>query len=416
MGRATGDCRSGPPACGEYAILNRVISHRWPASTTTIDAPALCRRHFLCGLALLPGGLHAAPLRAGSAHMAPRLLVFPADHGAHPAAHIEWWYVTGTVQTGPWAEDWRSTSADHCGFQVTFFRTRTAVAVDHPSRHAARQLLFAHAALTEPRGAAQPGRLRHDQRMARTGFGIAEAATGDTAVSLRDWQLMRTERDGGSRYRARVASDSARFAFDFSIDTTQPLLLQGEAGYSRKGPAPEHASHYYSQPQLKVSGTLTRDGVARPVRGTAWLDHEWSDSLLPPDAVGWDWIGMNLDDGGALTAFRLRSAEGGAVYAGGSYRAAGGITRNFSPDEVHFTPGRRWVSPASRASYPVEWTIETPAGRFAVKPRLDAQELDSRASTGAFYWEGLSELHDNAGRRVGAGYLEMTGYAGRLLL
>ena len=370
---------------------------------------------------MLPWSAGAALTPTAEPGIHPRPLVFPADHGAHPQARIEWWYVTGTVSAdvnGAAAgaatavpNDSRA-PADHCGFQIPFVRSRTDVAADHPSRFAARQLLFAHAALTE----LKHGRLRHDQRIARSGFGIAEAATGDTAVSLRDWQLTREARPSGSRYRARVASDSARFAFDFSLVTTQPLLLQGNAGYSRKGPQPEQASHYYSQPQLAVAGTLTRDGVAQPVRGTAWLDHEWSDSLLDPNAVGWDWIGMNLDDGSALTAFRLRNAKGGTVYAGGSFRAAGGITRNFSADEVHFTPGRRWTSPASPATYPVEWTITTPAGRFAVTARLDAQELDSRASTGALYWEGLSDLHDDSGRRVGVGYLEMTGYASRLML
>ena len=209
-------------------------------------------------------------------------------------------------------------SADRCGFQITFFRSRTAVAAEQPSRFAAKQLLFAHAALSD----LKQGRLRHDQRIARSGFGIAEAAVGDTALALRDWSLTREAREGGSRYRARAGSDSAGFAFDFKFDTTQPLLLQGDAGYSRKGPKPEQASHYYSQPQLAVSGTLTRDGTALPVRGTAWLDHEWSDSLLDPNAVGWDWIGMNLTDGSALTAFRLRNADGGTVYAGGELPGA----------------------------------------------------------------------------------------------
>ena len=349
----------------------------------------------------------APALRTG---VRPRPLVFPADHGAHPDVRIEWWYVTGSVSAAAPATD--GAAADRCGFQVTFFRSRTAVAEDQPSRFAARQLLFAHAALTD----LTQGRSRHDQRIARSGFGIAEAAVGDTALALRDWSLIREPRAGGSRYRARLASESAGFAFDFSFDTTQPLLLQGDAGYSRKGPTPAQASHYYSQPQLAVGGTLTRDGSARPVRGTAWLDHEWSDSLLDPGAVGWDWIGMNLADGSALTAFRLRSADGGAVYAGGSFRAAGGPTRNFGADEVRFVPGRVWVSPASRARYPVEWAIWTPVGRYTVRSLLDPQELDSRASTGSIYWEGLSELQDDSGQRIGLGYLEMTGYAARLSL
>ena len=393
-----------------------MISHPPPSFAAPIGRLTLARRRFLHGLAALPWSAGAADAivlePTGKSSIRPRPLVFPEDHGAHPDTRIEWWYVTGTVGVDSSAAEAGSASADRCGFQVTFFRSRTAVAADQPSRFAAKQLLFAHAALTD----LKQGRLKHDQRIARSGFGIAEAAVGDTALALRGWSLIREAREGGSRYRARAGSDSAGFAFDFNFDTTQPLLLQGDAGYSRKGPKPEQASHYYSQPQLAVSGTLTRDGAALPVRGTAWLDHEWSDSLLDPDAVGWDWIGMNLADGSAFTAFRLRSADGGTVYAGGSFRAAGGAVRNFAADEVRFVPGRVWTSPQSRARYPVEWTIETPAGRYTVKSLLNAQELDSRTSTGAIYWEGLSELRNESGQRVGVGYLEMTGYAARLSL
>ena len=83
---------------------------------------------------------------------------------------------------------------------------------------------------------------------------------------------------------------------------------------------------------------------------------------------------------------------------------------------MRFVPGRVWQSPASQARYPVEWIVSTPAGQFSVKALLDNQELDSRASTGAIYWEGLSELLDASGARVGLGYLELTGYAAALRL
>jgi len=342
--------------------------------------------------------------------LAPRALVFPADHGAHAESRIEWWYVTGELHAGA-ALKGRQDEPTH-GFQITFFRSRTDVAADQPSRFAARQLLFAHAALSD----LQVGRLLHDQRIARAGFGIAQALADDTAIVLRDWRLDRQDAAEGSRYQARVRSDSAGFAFDFSLNTTQSVLLQGDAGYSLKGP--QHTdptfSRYYTQPQLSVSGTLTQKGSALPVRGTAWLDHEWSDSLLPPGAVGWDWIGMNLADGSALTAFRLRATDGRTVYAGGSLRNASGTFRNFAADEVTFTPHRVWTSPASQAHYPVEWTLQTPAGRHRIVALLDAQELDSRHSTGTIYWEGLSELRDEQGLCIARGYLEMTGYAGAL--
>ncbi len=353
------------------------------------------RRTLLCSAALASA---AWPVYAVPAGVHPRPLEFPADFGSHPDTRTEWWYVTGALHA----------AGQLHGFQITFFRSRTGVSATHPSRFAASQLVFAHAAVSDLR----QGRLRHDQRIARAGFGIAQAAEGETALRLHDWQL---RRDIG-RYRAQVASELGGFGLDLTLAPTQPLLLQGDAGTSRKGPMPEQVSHYYSEPQLAVDGTLTLDARALPVRGKAWLDHEWSDSLLDAQAVGWDWIGMNLDDGGALTAFRLRRADGSALWAGGSVRAAGQPVRNFAADDVRFAPGRRWTSPASRAAYPVEWRLDTPAGQFGVKALLDNQELDSRASTGAIYWEGLSELLDASGRRVGLGYLEMTGYASALRL
>jgi hypothetical protein len=132
--------------------------------------------------------------------------------------------------------------------------------------------------------------------------------------------------------------------------------------------------------------------------------------------VGWDWIGMNLLDGSALTAFRLRDKDGGAVWDGGSFRSAKQSLYVFSQGEVIFKPTRFWKSPLTQTSYPVEWMVRTPADFYTVKAVIDNQELDSRQSTGAIYWEGLSELVDSNGKKVGSGYLEMTGYAKPLQL
>ncbi|HEY5719082.1 MAG TPA: carotenoid 1,2-hydratase, partial [Gammaproteobacteria bacterium] len=324
---------------------------------------------------------------------------------------IEWWYATGWLQ----APD-RPTGVPAYGLQLTFFRMRTGLAQTLPSRFAARQLLFAHAALTDLAGRRQLQAERIARWSGDEATPRAAASSADTRVHLRDWRLERSPISNGSGYATRIADDAAGFAFTLTLDTTQPLLLQGDAGWSRKGPAVAQASHYYSQPQLAVAGELHVDGRMQPVRGQAWLDHEWSESLLDAQAVGWDWIGINLFDGGALTAFVLRRADGSALWAGGSHRAPGAAARVFGPDEVHFAPGRRWNSAASRAAYPVQWTVQTPLGRYRIDALLDAQELDSRASTGAFYWEGLSELRDEAGQRIGLGYLEMTGYAARLRL
>jgi predicted secreted hydrolase len=126
------------------------------------------------------------------------------------------------------------------------------------------------------------------------------------------------------------------FAYRLSLRPDGPPLLNGAAGFSRKGPDPRQASYYYSRPRLAVSGTLSLDGRAQPVSGQAWLDHEWSSELLPEGAQGWDWIGINLDDGGALMAFRMRGKDGRALWAAATLQAAGGAVQVFAPEAVAF--------------------------------------------------------------------------------
>jgi predicted secreted hydrolase len=252
--------------------------------------------------------------------------------------------------------------------------------------------------------------LWHDQRIARSGFGVASASEQDMAIKLRDWSL----KADGARYSADLPATD--FGLKLQFEETQSVLLQGHQGLSRKGPDDNQASYYYSQPQLAVRGSLHIKNQNFDVTGKAWLDHEWSDELLHPSAVGWDWVGMNLDDGSALTAFRLRDKDGAALWSGGSLRSATGQLRTFSHGEVSFTPVRRWKSPLTQITDPVQWTLNTPAGQHTVSAVIDSQELDSRSSTGSIYWEGLSELRDAQGQRVGTGYLEMTGYGQALRL
>ena len=332
-----------------------------------------------------------------------RVLAFPADHGAHLAARTEWWYATGWLSAPGAAADM---AAPTHGFQVTFFRSRTGLAQGNTSRFAARQLLFAHAALTS----LASGQHQHDQRIARwsgaPGAVLGSAATADGDVRLGGWALQHT----GAAWQARVPARD--FALQLTLSRTQPLLLQGDAGFSRKGPDAAQASHYVTEPQLAAVAKLGATKTEYP--GRAWMDHEWSDEILHPSAVGWDWIGMNLADGSALTVFVLRRADGSTLWAGGSHRSAGGAARSFAPAEVRMVAGRRWRSASTGASYPVQWQVHTPAGSHRVRALLDTQELDSRQSTGTVYWEGLSELLDDQGVRVGLGYLEMTGYAAPL--
>ena len=333
--------------------------------------PGSTRRQWLA-LHLGAGALGLWPAAAPA--LPARPLQFPRDHGSHPDLRTEWWYITGHAQAA--GRLW--------GFQVTFFRSRVDSTQELRSAFAARQLLFAHAALTDVQGQ----RLHHDQRIARAGFGVAQASEADTAVRLHDWSLARTDLPGagpaGSRYTARI--EGSHFGLDLHCDTTQPLVRQGVAGLSRKGPEAAQASYYYSQPQLAVGGSIVLQGQRMAIdtaQARAWLDHEWSEALLHPEAVGWDWIGMNLDDGSALTAFRLRRADGTALWAGGVVSCPGpggaGVCcrcRDLHRPALVDQPAQRCALPGAVAGTHPGGAF--PGARGAGRPGARQQRLDRR--------------------------------------
>ena len=321
-------------------------------------------------------------------------LVFPADHGAHPMFRTEWWYVTGWLSAG---------EGRALGFQCTFFRVRTGIGEENASAFAPRQLIMAHAAIADP----QLGRLRHDQRLARVGFGRAGFAQDHTQVWVGDWHLEQS----GDAYHAVVQGHD--FAYDLSLLPDGAPMLNGVRGFSVKGPDPRHASYYYSRPQLAVTGTVTLAGRQTSVTGRAWLDHEWSSSLMPEGAQGWDWVGLNLDDGSALMAFRMRSVSGAPLWSAATLRSAQANAATLLRDDVAFEPIRQWTSARTGITYPVQWLLRIGPRQLQVSALFDDQELDSRRSTGAVYWEGAVRVAEG-GTEIGRGYLELTGYGERI--
>ena len=353
------------------------------------------RRQFQLALASLLAGSGMAAKAAEFAPVRPgQRLVFPADHGAHPQFRTEWWYVTGWLNR---------TDGSALGFQSTFFRVRTGIGEDNASAFAPSQLIMAHAAIADP----QLGRLRHDQRVARAGFGRAGFAAEQTRVWIGDWRL---EQEGDAYHAAVQGRD---FAYSLSLLPKGPLMLNGTEGFSVKGPDPRDASYYYSRPQLAVSGTVTLSGQPENVTGRAWLDHEWSSSLLPQGAQGWDWVGLNLDDGSALMAFRMRDVQGQPIWSAATISLVTGNTHTLVRGDVAFEPIRYWTSTRTGFTYPVEWSLRIGQRRLHLSAMLDDQELDSRRTTGAVYWEGAVRVLEGKAE-IGRGYLELTGYGEKI--
>ncbi|WP_308388809.1 lipocalin-like domain-containing protein [Acidithiobacillus sp. AMEEHan] len=354
---------------------------------------------FLC---VLPGlGLAAVPplrlplLPTPKVEVSPKQpLQFPNAYGSHPQFPLEWWYVTGQLHTAAGAT---------LGFQITFFRLRPPQVWDNPSAFNPRQIYFAQAAISDP----HLGHLLTAQRIARGGMGLAGAKKDVTDVWIGDWRL----RQLGNNYRAQMRSRD--FSYDLDLQSTQAPLLEGPDGVSQKGPNPKNASYYYSIPQLRVRGTLQLEGKKEAVQGTAWLDHEWSAAYLPKQAVGWDWIGINLANGGALMLFQMRKADGHALWLEGTWRHADGRVQYLHGEQITLQPLQFWQSPKTGNRYPIAWKVQIPGLQFTLQPLMPNQEFVATRSTGSIYWEGAVRAVDD-GKDIGSGYLELTGYGGRL--
>jgi predicted secreted hydrolase len=336
-------------------------------------------------------------------------LQFPIDHGAHPLFRTEWWYVTGWL-------DVKNKPEQSLGFQVTFFRSRTQHPTENPSRFAPKQLLIAHAAIAAPKN----GALIHEELATRALAPIATFSETDCKLSIKqhghEWLLERAANPStGIQNQYRIAIKTSQLNLDLTLATDQAPWLQGQNGFSQKGPLSKHSSYYYSRPQLVTEGKVryAKQEQALEVRGTSWFDHEWSSEILAEGAIGWDWLGLNMLDGSALTIFRIRNsnAEKQAVdihhYA--AWRSPQGEIKTFNP---RFEALRKWTSKRTGATYPISWHITLGDNKLLIEPLMDDQELDGRRSTGTVYWEGAVTVKDVSAQTklIGRGYLELTGY------
>ncbi len=295
----------------------------------------------------------------------PRELIFPRDFGPHPDFQTEWWYYTGNLQ----GEDGR-----RFGYQLTFFRraVRPAVErVDRSSDWAAEQVYMAHFAFTDVKGQA----FYAHERFERGAAGLA-GAQGEPhyQVWLRDWQV---EQTGMNTYRLRAAGDA--LSLDLEMIDRKGIILQGDRGYSQKGPEPGNASLYYSQTRLESSGTVTLGQQIHQVSGLSWLDREISTSVLSPGQVGWDWFALQLDDGSELMAYTLRRSDGSIdAFSRGTIIDREGKTLMLGREDFQITPQANWRSPHSGSEYPSGWLIEVPGHDLTLRlsPLLADQELN----------------------------------------
>jgi predicted secreted hydrolase len=331
---------------------------------------------------------------------------FPRDHFRHDGYRNEWWYFTGQLES---VEPPRR----RFGYQLTFFRVGLLPArPDLASPWATADLVMVHAAVSDLEGGTHPfsevlwreipyyGELaafpRHPLAWARAPAGTEGRWTLDLA---------------GDAWTMSVGDLARGFAYRLSATPERPLVFQGPGGLSRKADADGYASLYYSFTRLATEGTVTLGSRTWKVRGRSWMDREIGSSQLAPSQVGWDWFALQLAGGRDLTLYLLRRADGSVDFARGTLVLPDGSVRWLGAADFAVRATRTWTSAATGVAYPAAWRVEVPSARLAfdVEPLLADQEDRAALAGGVVYWEGAVRVRE-AGRDLGEGYVELTGY------
>lgn len=313
-------------------------------------------------------------------------LTFPADHGPHPEYRIEWWYLTANLIDVEGAA---------YGAQWTLFRQ--AMTPDASLQGwANRQLWMGNAALTS--------RTTHQfsERFARGGIGQAGVETSPFHAWIDAWDMQGTDTGADTTVSPLVVSAvGSDFSYLLNLQAGHPLVLQGDAGYSKKSDRGQ-ASYYYSQPYFRADGNIVSSGKTIAVTGSAWMDREWSSQPLASDQTGWDWFSLHLASDEKLMLFRLRQTNGEHFFAG-NWIGQDGQSVVLKPASIVMTPTA--TADVADRKVPTQW-------RIAIAERgldIACVPLNPQSWMGTRfpYWEGPISF---TGSHHGVGYLEMTGY------
>ncbi len=331
-----------------------------------------------------------------------RALKFPQDHFSHPDYKTEWWYYTGHFE---------SESGKSYGYQVTFFRfglrDRQKEVKDEAPLFT--DLYMAHFALSDKQGK----KFRVAERANRGYNDKAGAATDRYLVWNEDWKV---EAQGESHV---IEVKDKDVALKLRLTSQKPPVLHGDNGLSQKAEGRGRASYYYSLTRLGTEGVLEVGGKKEKFRGQSWMDHEFGSNQLAEDQLGWDWFSIQLDNNTELMLYLMRRKDGSIdPYSSGTLVYSTGAVRHLALRDFQVQALEKWKSPKSGGNYPMKWKVVIPSEgiELEIVPFFPDQELDTRKSTKVIYWEGSAQVRGTFQNKPveGLGYVEMTGYAGKL--
>jgi predicted secreted hydrolase len=309
-------------------------------------------------------------------------VVFPDDEGNH-GDRLEWWYYNGHL-LGDDDSEW--------GFHFVIFQARQP---GLPTAYVGQL------------GLTDVGSGGHVE--GSTFFLQADAGEGGNLI-LRggQWELVIDE--SGHRLTGHVGDASLTLL----LEPQRPPALHNEIGWLS---GPTGWTYYYSWTRMAAVGSIRTGAEDVQVTGTAWMDHQWGDFIVPPYPAGWQWFAIQMDDGPDLMLTLNRDGDGVEADIWGTSIDAEGNRLALTEEDhgVSIEKLATWTSPNTGGEYPAGWRIVIDSLDLDIElwPLVADQEIPATALTPIVYWEGKVRVTGTrAGRPVSAqAYVELTGYA-----
>ena len=215
------------------------------------------------------------------------LISFSADEGRHVSEPIEWWYTTGHI-TG-------ETSAKEYSYMLTYFYYpdsgfdgfRILNLTDHNDGTFYQNVLPVNYTT-----------------LSSTQLDIV------ADVFLSGTETWKNKLDAGSAiipFEYEVFASGGGITLDFELVTTKRPLILGDDGYLDQGNA--HYTYYYSQTGNDLTGSLTINGVAENVTGSAWIDRQYG-SFNPLTGEKYEWFSLQLSNGMDINLWNIFTPNG----------------------------------------------------------------------------------------------------------
>ena len=327
--------------------------------------------------------------------------MLPDDEGAH-LSPVEWWYFNGHLTTDGGEE-----------FSYHFVTFQSVL----PSGLTPR--------LAQLSWADHSNGLHLTAEQADLPF--LEATSGSFDLPTVDWLM------SGDGESYTLSFHAGEYDVELQAVSRKPATLHAGTGLVDLGAAGK--TYYYSRTRLETSGVVSISGESHRVSGTTWMDHQWGD--FTTQAIGWDWLSLNLDDGSDLTVSVAWEQAGHkhiityGTWVPSEYAAPDPLRGQLAPvgpvprmdsapvhlpgEDISLEATGSWTSETTGAVYPMGWKlrIESLDLDLELTPVMEDAEFDSMAFISIVYWEGAVKA---AGTREGApvagkGFVEMVGYA-----